>query len=200
MVPRVALTFRHSVYSVTRDTRPLPPPVASQEDDDLLFADEPWVSGPGLQCDYGFNVRLGPGVFLNFNATFIDTSPINIGARTLIGPGCSFYSGTHPLDPALRNGINGPELGKDINIGEDCWLGGNVIILPGITVGQGSTIGAGSVVTKDIPPFHVAAGNPAQVLKRIATEMDPSNASTPKSKDQSRHEGAEVPMAQASSQ
>ena len=78
----------------------------------------------------------------------MDTCIISIGARTIVGPNCSFYSGTHPLDPALRNGLLGPENGKEIHIGEDCWFGGNVIVLPGITIGRGCTVGAGSVVTK----------------------------------------------------
>lgn len=103
--------------------------------------------GP-IHADYGFNIILGAGSIVNFNSTFIDTCPIRIGARTLVGPNCSFYSGTNPLDPAVRDGLNGPEMGKDINIGEDCWLGGNVIVLPGVSIGKGSTIGAGSVVTK----------------------------------------------------
>lgn len=91
---------------------------------------------------------MAPGSMVNWNSTWVDTCPINIGARTIIGPNCSFYSGTHPLDPAVRNGLAGPETGKAINIGDDCWLGGNVVVLPGITIGNGSTVGAGSVVTK----------------------------------------------------
>jgi len=90
----------------------------------------------------------------------------------------SFYSGTHPLDPALRNGLVGPELGKPITIGEDCWIGGNAVILPGVTIGRGSTIGAGSVVTKDVPPFHVAAGNPARLIRKIVTAMDPESTTS----------------------
>lgn len=101
-----------------------------------------------MRIDYGFNVQLGEGVFVNSNAVFIDTCPITIGARTMFGPGVNLYSGTHPLDPALRNGLKGPELGKPITVGEDCWIGGNAIILPGVTIGKGATIGAGSVVTK----------------------------------------------------
>jgi acetyltransferase-like isoleucine patch superfamily enzyme len=93
--------------------------------------------------------------------------PITIGARTLVGPNCSFYSGTHPLDPYVRNGTNGPEAGKPVIIGEDCWLGGNVVVVPGVTIGRGSTIGAGSVVTKDIPEFSVAVGNPAKVIRKL---------------------------------
>lgn len=113
----------------------------------MLFAADPWVNAP-VYIDYGINVHLGSGVFLNFNTTFVDTCPITLGARTLVGPNCSFYSGTHPLDPALRNGTEGPELGKAIHVGEDCWLGGNVIVLPGVTIGKGCSIGAGSVVTR----------------------------------------------------
>jgi len=78
----------------------------------------------------------------------VDTCLITIGARTLFGPGVSLYSGTHPLDPDVRNGTKGPETGGEIHIEEDCWIGGNVTILPGIRIGKGSTVGAGSVVTK----------------------------------------------------
>lgn len=91
----------------------------------------------------------------------------------MIGPNCSFYSATHPLDPFVRNGTNGPELGAPITVGDDCWLGGNVIICPGVTIGRGVTVGAGSVVTKDIPPFHLVAGNPARIIKKIEA-MDPN--------------------------
>lgn len=111
--------------------------------------------------------RLGKGVFINSDCTFIDTSPITIGARTLVGPNCSFFSGTHPLDPFLRNGTKGPELGSPITIGEDCWLGGNAIVLPGVSIGRGVTVGAGSVVTKSVEDFCVVAGNPARVIRRV---------------------------------
>ena len=103
---------------------------------------------PPVHIDYGTNVRIGQGVFINFNCTILDTCLVTIGARTLVGPNVSLYSGTHPLDPVLRNGTKGPELGGEIHIGEDVWIGGNAIILPGVTVGKGAVIGAGSVVTK----------------------------------------------------
>jgi acetyltransferase-like isoleucine patch superfamily enzyme len=153
-----------------------------------LLQDEPYVEGP-IKIDYGYNVmyvfkslgdglmnitanivlsaRLGKGVFINSDCTFIDTSPITIAARTLVGPNCSFFSGTHPLDPFLRNGTKGPELGSPITIGEDCWFGGNVIVLPGVTIGRGVTVGAGSVVTKSVEDFCVVAGNPARVIRRV---------------------------------
>lgn len=103
---------------------------------------------PPIHIDYGTNVRLGQNVFINFNCTIADTCLVTIGARTLFAPNVSLFSATHPLDPDVRNGTKGPETGKEIHIGEDCWIGGNAIILPGVRVGNGSTVGAGSVVTK----------------------------------------------------
>lgn len=126
-----------------------------------------------IHIDYGTNVKLGPGVQLNQNCTILDSCIVSIGARTLVAPNVSIYSATHPLDPAVRSGTEGPELGKEVHIGEDCWIGGNVIILPGVTVGKGSTVGAGSVVTKYIPPFSLAVGNPARVLRTIETREFP---------------------------
>lgn len=116
--------------------------------------------------------RLGKNVFVNSNSTWIDTCLIVIGARTLIGPNCSFYSGTHPLDHRVRNGTRGPESGKPITVGEDCWFGGGVTVLPGVTIGRGAVIGAGSVVTKDVPEGVVVAGNPARVLRKTIEESE----------------------------
>lgn len=113
--------------------------------------------------------RLGKNVFVNFQSVWLDTCTITVGDRTLIGPNCSFYSGTHPLDYHVRNGTRGPEYGGRITIGEDCWIGGNTIVLPGVTIGRGAVVGAGSVVTKDVPPCVVVVGNPARVLKKIDT-------------------------------
>lgn len=107
-------------------------------------------------------------MYVNSNSTWIDTCLITVGARTLIGPNCGFFSGSHPTDPKVRNGTNGPEDGAPINIGEDCWFGGNCIVLAGVTIGNGTTIGAGSVVTKDIPAGVVAVGNPARVLRKVS--------------------------------
>lgn len=138
-----------TIISVVGDKTPLPPRKAdaTEEEDEALFDEEPWVEPP-FRIDYGSNLKLGDNVFINFNCTVVDTCAVSIGARTLFGPNVSLYSGTHPLDPDLRNGTKGPESGKPISIGEDVWIGGNVTIVPGVTVGKGSTVGAGSVVTK----------------------------------------------------
>ncbi|KAI1878228.1 uncharacterized protein JN550_000410 [Neoarthrinium moseri] len=153
------------------DKTPLPPPAQTSEDDEDLLGEHIWCDAP-IRMDYGRNVKFGDNVYINSNSTWIDTCLITVGARTLIGPNCSFYSGTHPTDPKLRNGNKGPETGAPITIGEDCWFGGNSIVLPGVTIGQGSTIGAGSVVTKDIPPYSVAVGNPARVVKSVAPSAE----------------------------
>jgi acetyltransferase-like isoleucine patch superfamily enzyme len=128
---------------------------------------------------YNYDGRFGDNVFVNSNSTWIDTCLITVGSRTLIGPNCCFYSGTHPTDPAIRNGLNGPEAGAPITIEEDCWFGGSCIVLPGVTIGRGATIGAGSVVTKDVPPFSVAVGNPARVIKQIESSWNQSSIVNP---------------------
>ncbi|KAF3059592.1 putative acetyltransferase C18B11.09c [Daldinia childiae] len=151
---------------ITKDDRPLPPPATTDEEEDAILHEYPWIERP-IRMDYGTNVKVGSNVFINVNCTIIDTCMVSIGSRTLFGPNVSLFSGGHPLDPDLRNGTNGPEFGKPITIGNDCWLGGNVIILPGVTIGAGCTIGAGSVVTKDVPAYHCAAGNPAKILRKI---------------------------------
>lgn len=133
--------------SIAQDTTPLPPAKEDPAEDDAVLENEPWIEQP-IRVDYGYNVKLGQGVFINFDCVIIDTCQVTIGARTLFGPKVNLYSGTHPLDPDLRNGTSGPETGKEIHIGEDCWLAGNVTVLPGVTIGNGAVIGASSVVTK----------------------------------------------------
>ncbi|CAG8256350.1 unnamed protein product [Penicillium salamii] len=151
---------------ITGDDRPLPPPALTDEEDDAMLHEYPWVERP-INIDYGTNIKVGSNVFINFNCTFLDTCLVSIGSRTLIGPNVSFFSGTHPTDPDLRNGTNGPEMGKPITIGSDCWIGGNATILPGVTIGDGCTVGAASMVTKDVPAYHVVAGNPARILRKV---------------------------------
>ncbi|TGZ76595.1 trimeric LpxA-like protein [Ascodesmis nigricans] len=127
---------------------------------------EPWIEPP-LHIDYGTNLSLSPGVFINFNFTALDTCRVSIGARTLIGPNVSLYSGTHPLSASLRNGTAGPELGQEISIGEDCWLGGGVTVLPGVRIGDRVVVGAGTVVVRDTGDDVVVVGNPGRVVRRL---------------------------------
>lgn len=136
----------------------MPPELGDPDADAAQFGEDPWITPP-IRMDYGKNVKLGKNVYFNFGCTFVDGCVISIGSRTLVGPNVSFYTGSHPLDPELRNGTNGPEYGKEIHVGDDCWIGGNVILLPGVTLGYGVVVGAGSVVTKvrrslAIPMFH----------------------------------------------
>lgn len=116
-------------------------------------------------CDYGFNVHIGEGTFVNFDCVFIDLATITIGERALIGPKVQLLTAHHPMDVNLR--ASGIEAAKPITIGDDCWLGGGVIVCPGITIGDRAVIGAGAVVTHDIPDDSVAVGNPARVIRKI---------------------------------
>ena len=122
-----------------------------------------WVESPFF-CDYGTLISVGDNVFINFNCTILDAAPVVIGDDVLFGPNVHLYSATHPIDPAVR--AEGLEYAKPINIQNNVWIGGSSVICPGVTVGSRSVIGAGSVVTKDIPPDVVAAGNPCKVIRR----------------------------------
>jgi maltose O-acetyltransferase len=119
------------------------------------------VIRPPFHCDYGFNIRLGAGVFLNFNCVILDVVAVSIGDKTQIGPAVQILAADHPRDPAERTA--GLEFGRPIRIGRNVWIGGGAIILPGVTIGDDALIGAGSVVTRDVPAGAVAVGNPARV-------------------------------------
>jgi maltose O-acetyltransferase len=118
------------------------------------------VIRPPFFCDYGYNIRLGDGVFLNFNCVILDVVEVSIGERTQIGPAVQIYAADHPRDALARR--QGLEFGRPVRIGSDVWIGGGAIILPGITVGDGAVIGAGSVVTRDVGAGMTVAGNPAR--------------------------------------
>ena len=117
------------------------------------------------RADYGTNCFIGDSTFVNGGAYLMDCARITIGAHCFIGPNLGCYTAEHALDIERRN--RGIERARPITIGDNCWLGGNVTILPGVTIGEGAVIGAGSVVTKDIPPFVIAAGNPCRVLRAL---------------------------------
>lgn len=115
-------------------------------------------------CDFG-NIEMGEGTFFNWNVSFQDVGKITFGKNCMIGPNCSFYTGTHPLDPVRRK--KGIMVAKPINIGDNVFFGGAVKVQPGVIIGANTVIGTGSVVTKDIPAGVFAAGNPCRVIKEI---------------------------------
>ncbi|MBE5898610.1 MAG: sugar O-acetyltransferase [Lachnospiraceae bacterium] len=119
-------------------------------------------------CDYGFNISIGENFFANFNTVFIDCSRIVIGNNVMFGPNCCIDGASHPTDSIRRNA--GFEYAYPITIEDDVWLGSGVHIMPGITIGRGCVIGAGSIVTKDIPPYSLAVGNPCHVIREITDE------------------------------
>ncbi|MBP3847234.1 sugar O-acetyltransferase [bacterium] len=127
------------------------------------------VVEPNFFCDYGYNIEFDGFVYINHNSVFLDCAKISIGHGTFIGPNCGFYTPTHPLEYEKR--ITGVEIAKPIKIGQGVWIGGNVTILAGVTIGDRAVIGAGSVVTKDIPNDVVAVGNPCKVIKKIANSQ-----------------------------
>jgi maltose O-acetyltransferase len=126
--------------------------------------DTVWMQPP-FYCDYGVNIELGERVFFNFNCVVLDVCPVRIGSHTLFGPAVQIYTPMHPWDPVARRGR---EFGKPVTIGDDVWVGGGAIILPGVTIGSRSVIGAGSVVARDVPEGVFAAGNPCRVIRQVA--------------------------------
>ena len=117
---------------------------------------------PPFYCDYGYNIRLGKGVFLNFNCVILDVVEVTIGEGTQIGPAVQIYSADHSRDPGHRRA--GLEFGRPVRIGPNVWIGGGAIILPGITIGRDAVIGAGAVVTRDVDAGATVAGNPARLI------------------------------------
>ena len=118
-----------------------------------------------VQCDYGYNVSIGARTFVNYNAVLLDPAPIAIGDDVQIATNVQLVTATHPLDPDER--ANGWELAFPIRIEDGAWLGAGALVLPGRTVGAQAVVGAGAVVTKDVPPRTVVAGNPARVIRRL---------------------------------
>lgn len=120
---------------------------------------------PPFYCDYGYNITAGNKVFFNFNCVVLDVAPVRIGNNVFFGPAVQIYTVNHPLDAAKRRTLL--EQAMPVTIGDDVWIGGGVVILPGVSIGDSSVIAAGSVVTKDVPSGVLAGGNPCRVLKLI---------------------------------
>lgn len=145
-------------------------PANREERKNMLFAilgqcdDEVFINQP-FYCDYGKNIRVGKRFFANFHFTVLDEAYVTIGDDAFIGPNVSIYTACHSTDPKERNTRR--EWAKPVTIGNNCWIGGSVTILPGVTIGDNCTIGAGSVVVQDIPAGSIAVGNPCRVVKTI---------------------------------
>ena len=131
-------------------------------------SDGAWVNPP-FYCDYGFNIEVGKNFFANYNCMILDVAKVVIGDNCQMAPNVAIYTAGHPIHPATRNTLY--EYGIEINIGDNVWIGGNTVICPGVRIGDNVVIGAGSVVTKDIPDWCIAGGNPCKVIRKI-TEAD----------------------------
>ena len=123
---------------------------------------------PPFYCDYGKHIEVGRNFFANYNCTIIDVAKVRIGDNCQMAPNVAIYTAGHPVHPFARNSMY--EYGIEVTIGDNVWIGGNTVILPGVHIGSNTVIGAGSVVTKDIPDWVIAAGNPCKVIRKITEE------------------------------
>ena len=133
---------------------------------ELLQADPPGLFiEPPFTVDYGYHLKLGKNVYFNFNCCILDDMDIHIGDYCLFAPGVHIYTATHPVDGNVR--LQGLEYSKPVNIGRNCWVGGNSVICPGVTLGENVAVAAGSVVTKSFPANCVIGGNPAKIIRMV---------------------------------
>lgn len=125
---------------------------------------------PTISFDYGYNIFVGENFYCNFHNVFLDICPITIGDNCMFGPNVQLYTASHPLEPGKRN--SGQEFGKPITIGDNVWIGGSCVVVPGVTLGDNVVVAAGAVVTKSFPDNVVVGGNPARILKTIEEENE----------------------------
>ncbi|WP_038015644.1 sugar O-acetyltransferase [Synechococcus sp. PCC 7335] len=132
-----------------------------------LFArfGEDTILKPTLRCDYGFNIAIGKRSFINYDCVLLDCNKITIGDEVQIAPGVHIYTGTHPLEAKTRRA--GLEYALPVSIGDGVWLGGRVVVCPGISIGENTVVGTGSVVTRDLPANVLAVGSPCRVIRQL---------------------------------
>ena len=149
------------------------PPKDQEASMDILKAlfrstgEDCWIEAP-FHCDYGYHIQVGEHFYANYNLTILDAGHVRIGDNCMIAPNVSLFTVGHPLHPQARN--SGYECGRDITIGDNVWIGGGAILLPGVTVGSNVVIAAGSVVSRDLPDNVVAAGNPCRPVRAITRD------------------------------
>lgn len=135
---------------------------------ELLGKSDGAFINPPFYCDYGSHIEVGKNFFANYNCTIIDVAKVKVGDNCQMAPNVAVYTAGHPIHPVSRNSLY--EYGISVTIGDNVWIGGNTVIMPGVHIGSNTVIGAGSVVTKDIPDWVVAAGNPCRVIRQITDE------------------------------
>lgn len=135
---------------------------------ELLGKSDGAFINPPFYCDYGKNIEVGKNFFANYNCTILDVAKVTIGDNCQMAPNVAIYTAGHPVHPDIRN--TAYEYGIEVTIGDNVWIGGNTVICPGVHIGSNTVIGAGSVVTKDIPEWVIAAGNPCKVIRKITDE------------------------------
>ena len=153
-------------YNLTR-------PAQAEERDRLLrellgaMGESVWIEPPFLAA-YGSHTYIGERFYANFNLVIVDDADVHIGDRVMFGPNVTITTAGHPVEPSLR--ADGTQFSLPVHIEDDVWLGGNVVVMPGVTIGAGSVVGAGSIVTRDIPSRVVAVGVPCRVVRPIGPE------------------------------
>ena len=135
---------------------------------ELLGKSEGAFINPPFYCDYGTHIEVGKNFFANYNCTILDVAKVIIGDNCQMAPNVAIYTAGHPVHPDTRN--TAYEYGIEVTVGDNVWIGGNTVICPGVHIGSNVVIGAGSVVTKDIPDWVIAAGNPCRVIRAITEE------------------------------
>lgn len=125
---------------------------------------------PIFNCDNGKNIHVGDNFLTNYNVTILDIMEVRIGHDVMIGPSTLITTVNHPLNPAGRRKHLG--IGKPVKIGNDVWIGGNVVILPGVTIGNNVVVAAGAIVTKDVPDNTLVGGIPAKFIKNLPNDVE----------------------------